>query len=142
MSHATILRVHQRLHPLQAMLVGSPVPLFMGALLSDFAYRGSFQMQWANFASWLIAGALVLGGIAVLWALVDLVRAPSALRRRRALHLVLLLAMCAVGLVNALVHAKDAWAIMPDALYLSAVTVALALAAAWTGLSRNDQVEL
>ena len=46
-----------------------------------------------------------------------------------------LLIMWVAGFVNALVHAKDAWAIMPAAIYLSILTTLLALAAAWIGYS-------
>ncbi len=54
------------LHPLHAILLGCPVPLFLGALLSDWAYMRSYQVQWANFSSWLIA-ALVASVPVVLW---------------------------------------------------------------------------
>jgi hypothetical protein len=43
--------------------------------------------------------------------------------------------MWVLGFINALVHAKDAFAIMPEALYLSAITTVLALVAAWMGYS-------
>jgi uncharacterized membrane protein len=123
------------LHPLHAILLAFPLPLFLGALISDFAYRASFHVQWANFSSWLIAGGLLVGAFAVLWALVDLFRRGTGPKGRLAIYFVVLLAMWALGLVNALVHAKDAWATMPEGLYLSAVTTLLALAAAWIGYS-------
>jgi uncharacterized membrane protein len=123
------------LHPLHAILLAFPLPLFLGALLSDLAYRASFHVQWANFSSWLIAGGLLVGGFAVLWALVDLIRSGTVSRKRAAIYFVVLLAMWVLGFVNALVHAKDAFAIMPEALYLSAIAAILALAAAWIGYS-------
>ena len=123
------------LHPLHAILLAFPFPLFLGALLSDLAYRASFQVQWANFASWLIAGGLLVGAFALLWALVDLFRKGHARKGRPTLYFVLLLAMWVIGFVNALVHAKDAWATMPEGLYLSAITALLALGAAWIGYS-------
>jgi uncharacterized membrane protein len=33
------------LHPLHAILLAFPLPLFLGALISDFAYRASFHIQ-------------------------------------------------------------------------------------------------
>ena len=123
------------IHPLHAILLAFPLPLFLGALLSDLAYWNSFQMQWANFASWLIAGGLLVGGFALLWALIDLIRAGPARRNKAALYFVVLLAMWGLGLVDALVHAKDAFAIMPEALILSAAVTLLALVAAWMGYS-------
>jgi uncharacterized membrane protein len=123
------------LHPLHAILLAFPLPLFLGALLSDLAYWKSFHVQWANFSSWLIAGGLLVGGFALLWALIDLVRSGTARRRRAAIYFVVLLTMWVLGLVNAFVHGKDAFAIMPEALYLSAVVTLLALVAAWMGYS-------
>jgi uncharacterized membrane protein len=123
------------LHPLHAILLAFPLPLFLGALASDFAYRSSFHIQWANFSSWLIAGGLVGGGLALLWALINLFRRGAASKGRLAVYFVVLLAMWGLGFVNALVHAKDAWATMPEGLYLSAITTLLALVAAWIGYS-------
>ena len=59
------------IHPLHAILLAFPFPLFLGALLSDLAYWSSFHVQWANFSSWLIAGGLFVGAFAVLWALIN-----------------------------------------------------------------------
>lgn len=123
------------LHPLHAILLAFPLPLFLGALLSDWAYSASFHIQWTNFAAWLNLGGLVCGGLVLLWALVDLIRGDTATRKPRGIYFVVLLGMCVLGFINALVHAKDAWASMPDALYLSAVTALLALVAAWLGYS-------
>ena len=131
------------LHPLHAILLAFPFPLFLGALLSDFAYWSSFEVQWANFSSWLIAGGLLVGAFALLWALVNLFRRGTARTGRPAVYFIVLLAMWVFGFVNALVHAKDAWATMPEGLYLSAVTALLALVAAWIGYSgfRAGEVE-
>jgi hypothetical protein len=46
-----------------------------------------------------------------------------------------LLGTWVVGFVNALVHSKDAFAIMPEALVLSVTATVLALVAAWMGYS-------
>ena len=122
------------LHPLEGVLLAGSLPLFLGVLLADFAYGSSYEIQWKNFASWLIVGALVLCGVALLWALIDLVRGDGR-GRRRILYLGILLAAWILGFVNALVHAKDAWASMPAALVLSVIVAVLAIAATWLGLS-------
>ena len=122
------------LHPINAILLAATIPLFLGALLSDLAYRKSFEIQWTNFASWLIAGGLVFGALAVIAAAVALFRAE----RRGGLVLVyflLVLATWIVGFVNAVVHGKDAWATMPDGLILSLVVVVLACIAKWIAFS-------
>lgn len=123
------------LHPLHAILLAFPLPLFAGALAGDFAYRSTFHIQWANLSSWLIAGGLFVGAFAVLWALVNLFRRGTASKGRLAIYFGVLLAMWVLGFINALVHAKDAWATMPEGLYLSVITTLLALVAAWIGYS-------
>lgn len=121
--------------PLHATLLAGSVPLFLGALLSDIAYGQTYQIQWANFASWLIAGALVFCGFALLFALLNLVRAETKTGRPVAYFLVLL-ATWGLGLVNAFQHAKDAYAMMPFGLVLSVIVTLLAILATWIGLTR------
>lgn len=120
--------------PLHGTLLAGTVPLFLGALLSDIAYGQTYQIQWANFASWLIAGALVFCGFALLFALVNLVRAEHKGGRPVA-YFLLLLGTWVLGLVNAFQHAKDAYAMMPTGLILSAIVTALAIIATWIGLT-------
>ena len=122
------------LHPLHAVLLAGMVPLFLGALLSDWAYSSTYEVQWINFAAWLNAGAMVFAGVALLWALIDLLRADRR-ERRSALYVLLLLGTFILGLVTALVHSKDAWATMPEGLILSIIVALLAVAATWIGFS-------
>ena len=118
------------INPLHAVLVAGTVPLFLGAALSDATYAATYEIQWSNFASWLIAGGLVFAGVALLFAIVDLFRSS---RRASGLapYLAALLATCAVGFFNALMHARDAWASMPTGLALSVIVLALACTATW-----------
>lgn len=108
---------------MHTLLVFSAFSLFLGALLSNWAYLATEQVQWTNFAAWLTAGGLVFAGLALAWALVE-----HLARRRGRLALPYVLALAAawlVGLLNALVLAKDGWAAMPAALWLSAVVLLL-----------------
>jgi len=123
------------IHPLHAILLSFPFPLFLGTLISDFTYRATYEVQWHNFAEWLNAGGLFVGGFALLWALVNLFRRETRGRRRTIIYFIALLAMWVLGLINAFIHAKDAWAIMPEALWLSSISALLALIAAWVGYS-------
>lgn len=120
--------------PLHATLLAGTVPLFLGALLSDIAYYQTYQIQWSNFAAWLIAGALLFCGLAGLFALVNLLRAERK-AGRPTVYFLLLLVTWALGLVNAFEHAKDAWAVMPSGLVLSAVVTLLACVTTWVGLT-------
>lgn len=121
------------LHSFHRFLLAGSFPLFLGALLCDWAYSASYEIQWKNFASWLLVGALMFGGFALIWAIFDVLRARW--RGRGLIYFLLLLAAWILGFVNALIHAKDAWASMPEALVLSIITVLFALAAAWLGFS-------
>jgi len=116
------------LHPLHAFLLGGAECFLLSALLSDWAYYSSHEIQWKNFADWLIIGGLVLGGFATLWALIGIFRARYN-RGSHVLYFILLLAAWICGFVNELVHAKDAWASMPEALVLSVITALLATVA-------------
>ncbi|MGA6536648.1 MULTISPECIES: DUF2231 domain-containing protein [Stenotrophomonas] len=118
------------IHPLHAAVLGGVLPLFLGALLADYAYWSTYEIQWSNFASWLLIGAMVMATLALLCAVVGLARG-----RRRLGYLLVLVATWIVGFINALHHARDAWAIMPTALLLSAVATVLALVAAWIGFA-------
>jgi len=132
--------VQRPLHVLRAVLLAGTVPLFLGVLLSDLAYSTSYELQWKNFASWLLVEGLAFGGGALLWALIDLAGAGQReLRQRR--HFFLLLAMWVLGFIDALIHAKDAWASMPAALVLSVIVALLAIAATWLGFP-SSRVEL
>lgn len=126
------LRYSSVIHPIHAVLLAGTVPLFLGAVLSDWAYASSYHIQWNNFASWLIVGGLFFAGIALVFAIVDLCRAS-----RRApgigLYTLVLLATWVLGFFNALMHARDAWAGMPDGLIMSIGCVLLAIVATWMG---------
>ena len=120
-------------HPLYVFLIAAAVPLFLGALLSDIAYAYSYQVQWLNFASWLIAGGLVFGAVALVWASINLFSG----QRAGALPIFfILLATWVGGFINALIHARDAWAAMPAALVLSVIVLVLASIAAWMVFAR------
>jgi uncharacterized membrane protein len=123
------------IHPLHAMLLAFPLPLFLGAWFSDLAYTRTFQVQWVNFASWLIVGALVGGGFALLWVLIDIVRDRAALSRRQLFHAGVMLVMWVLGFINALIHGKDAWASMPEGMWLSFIATVLAFIGSWIGYS-------
>lgn len=120
---------------MHAILAFSTVPLFLGATLSDWAYFSSHEIQWVNFAAWLIAGGLLIAGPALLWGAVDLLRSPARRHRGGLIYLALLLATFVVGFINALIHGKDGWAAMPTGLILSVVVLLLAAVASAMGLA-------
>lgn len=128
------LNYRPSLHPLHAFLLAGAVTLFIGGFLSDLAYLMTYEIQWKNFTSWLLAGALVFTGFSILWGLVDIFRTREN-RARPLIYLVLLIAIFVLGFINELVHAKDAWATMPEGLILSMIGAVLAIAANVLGFS-------
>ena len=127
--------IRNAIHPLHALLLSFVFPLFLGTLVSDIAYLQSAQIQWANFAQWLNAAGLFVGGFALLAALISLIRRrPSGGGKLWAYALILLIAWV-TGLMNAFIHTRDAWGIFPDALWWSSAAALLALIASWLAYS-------
>jgi uncharacterized membrane protein len=127
-------RPARAIQPFHAVLLAATIPLFLGGLLSDIAYSTTYEIQWSNFASWLIAGGVAFTGFTLLWACIDLIRAVRR-RGRPLIYCLLLLATFVLGLINSFVHARDAWATMPGGLILSAIVTVLAILATWLGFS-------
>ena len=75
-----------------AIFATSSAPLVLGALLSDWAYFSNQEIQWINFAAWLIAGGLLIAGAALLWGAVDVLRSSVNRHRPGLIYLTLLLA--------------------------------------------------
>lgn len=122
-------------HPVHIVLLVSTLPLFLGAFLNDWAYSASYQTQWINFASWLIAGALVFLGTALVWTVIDALRSDAPRGRAIWIFVGLIVTTFVVGFINALVHAKEAGATMPAGLVLSVITLILAAASIWHGFA-------
>ena len=133
MAHTIDYRYSLATHPLQTVFLAGTIPLFLGAALSDFVYSRSYHIQWNNFASWFLVGALIFGGVALVLMIIDLCR-PRRRARGIGLYAVLLLLTWVVGFINALMHARDAWASMPTGLILSIVVTLLACVTTWYGL--------
>jgi uncharacterized membrane protein len=116
------------------VLLAGTVPLFLAVMLSDLAYTSTYQIQWKNFASWLLVGGLVFAGFTLLCAIIDISRV--ALRTTyHVVYVVLLLVLWVLGFIDALVHAGDAAASMSAAVILSIIVAVLSLAATWLGFA-------
>ena len=120
--------------PLHVFLLGGAASFLVSGFLSDWTYYASYEIQWKNFASWLIIGGLVFASFALLWALIGLIGADRG-RGRSILYCLLLLTAWILGVIDELIHAKDAWASMPEALIVSGIVAVLAIAATWLGFS-------
>lgn len=128
------------LHTLHAILLAYPIALFTAALVSDIAYLRTAEIQWSNFASWLIVGALVSGGLVLAWAILGLVFNRRTSRARAAFYCALVAIMWGAGLINAFQHSRDGWSsVGMTGLGLSIVSVLAALAAGVIGFARQGE---
>lgn len=129
-------------HPLHSLVLAFFFPLFLATLMADIGYARTYEIQWSNFAEWLNAAGLVFGGLALLAALISYALRRGTPGARRVLwYGLILLAAWGTGLYNAFIHARDAWGIMPDAIWWSAISAALALVASiigWRGFSDGE----
>jgi uncharacterized membrane protein len=129
---STVRIVGNPLHPLLASI---PFTCFTGALLTDIAYWRSANMQWANFAAWLLAAGLFVAVFAVIVGVIDFLSD----RRVRDLGLTWMYACgnaLALGLeiVNSFIHSRDAYtSVVPMGLILSVLAVMIMLATGWMG---------
>jgi uncharacterized membrane protein len=124
-------------HPIHPLLVPFPIALFTGALATDIAYWQTEQTIWSDFSSWLIAGGLVMGGLAALAGLIDFASRRAVRAQRPAWpHAIGNVLVLALALLNAFVHARDGWtAVVPWGLALSVVVVLLMCVTGWLGSS-------
>lgn len=104
-----------------------PIPFgfFVAVLISDIVYAKTANVFWTKGAAWLVSAGLVF---AIVPQLINLGRVWFAKNRVRTggekinfwLNVIAIIA----ALVNAFVHSRDAYAVTPDALWLSILTVA------------------
>lgn len=106
----------------------NPIPLgfFVAAWIFDILYIKTYELMWTHAASWLIAIGLI---IAIIPRLINLVQVwvgqrypqTSAIKVHFWLNLVAIL----LAIINAFVHSRDAWAVVPTGAILSTLVVIL-----------------
>ncbi len=106
----------------------NPIPFgcFVAALIFDVVYARSGELLWNKSAAWLIAIGLLF---AIIPRLINLVQIWGPSRRAALtsdkLDFWLNLLAIAAAIVNAFVHSRDAYAVVPAGVWLSACTVIL-----------------
>jgi uncharacterized membrane protein len=106
----------------------NPIPFgcFVAALIFDIIYSKTAVMLWDKGAAWLIVFGLLF---AVVPRLVNLTQVWITSRRTATgtdkLDFWLNLFAIVVAIVNAFVHSRDAYAVVPTGLWLSVCTVVL-----------------
>ncbi len=106
----------------------NPIPFgcFVAALIFDIIYSETAVMLWDKGAAWLIVFGLLF---AVVPRLVNLTQVWITSRRTATrsdqLEFWLNLLAIVAAIVNAFVHSRDAYAVVPTGLWLSVCTVIL-----------------
>lgn len=103
-----------------------PIPFgfFVGALIFDVLYANIAAVLYAKGASWLITLGLLF---AIVPQIINLVIVWFSKRRVRSRGQVINFWLNVVGIVaallNAFVHTRDGYSVIPDAIWLSILTV-------------------
>lgn len=123
------------LYSFQAVLLAFPFVCFTLALLTDIAFWRSANLLWQDFSAWLLFAGLVVGGFAILNAILQFF-----LWQRRGggvipwAFVIGGLVVLLLAFINSLVHARDGWtAVVPTGISLSAITFVVMVAVAWLG---------
>jgi uncharacterized membrane protein len=106
----------------------NPIPFgfFVAALVFDVIYARSGELLWGKSAAWLIAFGLLFAVIPRLINLLDvwMTSRPTSVASDKLDFWLNLLAIVA-AIANSLVHSRDAYAVVPAGVWLSACTVTL-----------------
>ncbi|OWV92832.1 hypothetical protein ATY81_16950 [Rhizobium sp. R72] len=124
-----------------APLALSSVPLhfcaacLIGALLTDIVYWQTAEMTWANFSVWLLTAGVLVGIVAAVTVVIDVVRNVIDLGLSVSwIYLACLTIAFILSLLNVFIHSRDAWtSVVPSGLALSAFTAAAIAVAALCG---------
>jgi uncharacterized membrane protein len=123
----------------------NPIPygLFVGTLIFDVTYMSTRNVFWGKGAAWLVTAGLI---IAIIPRLLNL--GHIWLQRRRAVSGIERADFClnllgiVAAIVNAFVHSRDAYAMVPENVILSVITVAsLSVAHIIVAMNRLDLAE-
>ncbi|WP_437613129.1 DUF2231 domain-containing protein [Erwinia sp. V71] len=117
------LALYELLNPL-------PTGFFVAAWIFDIIYMKTFVILWTLAASWLIAIGLV---IAIIPRLINLVQVWTGSHSPQGsavkVHFWLNFLAIVLAIVNAFVHSRDAYAVVPLGVTLSTLVVILLLLA-------------
>ncbi|MBV9527650.1 DUF2231 domain-containing protein [Sphingomonas sp.] len=127
--HRSAIPATGALHTIHAAIGTFPLAYFLVALITDYAYSQSGNIFWSGFASWMIFGGLVAAGLSIVIGLIEWLafrHHPGV--HRTEWHALITLVAFAVGIVDAMVHARDGWvAVVPTGITLTAITFILLL---------------
>lgn len=120
------VRTRSRLaHAVFALLNPIPFGFFVAALIFDVIYACNANVLWVKSAAFLNAIGLIFAIIPRLINLAHVWFPANRSTRGEKLDFWLNLVAIVTAIVNAFVHSRDAYGVMPEGVWLSAVAVAL-----------------
>jgi len=119
--------------PFYPALVAFAAACFVGTLATDVAYWRTADILWVDFSDWLVTIGVIVGCLALIVALIELLAFRSRLARRPTwMYAIGNIGALVLGAFDMLMHTRDAWtAVVPGGLVLSAATVLVLLVTAW-----------
>jgi uncharacterized membrane protein len=112
--------------PFHPGLVASAATLLIATFVSDYLYWDTLLFQYNNFSGWLLTGGLILTLLAAIAFVIDLIL--GRVRKVAWLRFVGLAVAALLGILNALVHSRDAYpAVVPEGITLSAIVAVILL---------------
>ncbi|CAN7720656.1 hypothetical protein LJR098_003490 [Rhizobium sp. LjRoot98] len=123
-----ISRTHRLGYPFQKLFVPVSLVSFTLALATDVVFWQTADLMWQNFSAWLLFAGLVGGALAVIAAIIDLIRPETRALRASVLEVLGFIVALLLALINSFVHAGDGWiAVVPLGLALSGATFVVIL---------------
>jgi uncharacterized membrane protein len=123
-------------HPFYSSVTSFPGVCFVLTLLNDIAYWRTGNLQWQNFAEWLLLAGLIVGGLVLLAQGIELLRRGRPASGPGWMYVGGTIIILVLALINSFVHARDGWtAVVPEGLALSFITVMAMLVKGWLGAS-------
>jgi uncharacterized membrane protein len=122
-------------HPIHPMLIPFPVAFFAATLVCDLAFWRTGNADWATASLWLLGAGLVMGALAAIAGLIDVLGEPRIRALREVWwhaggNVLLVLIQAASWYMR---YRDGTAAVLPTGLILSAVAVGLMLFTGWMG---------
>ncbi len=122
-------------HPIHPMLVPFPIAFFVGTFACDVAYWLTGNANWAMVTPWLLGAGIIMGALAALAGLTDLIGEQRISALADAWwHAGGIVIVVLIQIYNWYArYSEGAAAILPKGIILSLVVVCILLFAGWMG---------
>jgi len=119
--------------PFYPLLVAFAASCFLGTFATDIVYWRTADMIWVDFSDWLVTAGVIVGCLAVVVALIEVISLrPGGLRRPALPYAIGMIAALILAIFDMLVHTRDAWtSVVPWGLVLLAAVVVVVLVTGW-----------